>query len=112
LATFVVQKKISIRNRIDKTSSQYIKKILDNAEKIVENMTKEHGVKLKYATLKPSKTLTRHPPGTGRNREKQGQAKIFGFGHFSGKNNFDNKFSMVKNKTLVAKEVKYPIQYC
>jgi hypothetical protein len=58
--------------------------------------------------------------GTGKNfwiwsffrEEKQGQAKIFGFGHFLGKNNFDNKSSMVKNKTLVAKEVKYPIQYC
>lgn len=31
-----------------------IKRMLDNAEKIVEEMAKEHGITLKYAKLKPS----------------------------------------------------------
>jgi hypothetical protein len=34
-----------------------IKKMLDSAEKIVEEMIKEHGISLKYANRKPSLNL-------------------------------------------------------
>ena|GEM_PF-2440078 len=36
-----------------------IKKMLDNAEEIVKEMVKEHGVTLKYARRKPSLNLNK-----------------------------------------------------
>lgn len=42
------------------TAADYsVKKMLDNAEKIVEEMIKEHGVTLKYANRKPSLNLNK-----------------------------------------------------
>lgn len=50
----LLQEKWRTQRRMAAEANYNIKKMLDNAEKIVEEMTKEHGVTLKYAKLKPS----------------------------------------------------------
>jgi hypothetical protein len=53
----LLEEKWRTQRKMAEEANHDIKKMLDNAEKIVEDMTKEHGVKLKYATLKPSRDI-------------------------------------------------------
>ncbi len=53
----LIEEKWKTQRRMAAEANYDTKKILDNAEKIVEEMIKEHGVTLKYAKLEPSTFL-------------------------------------------------------
>jgi hypothetical protein len=50
----LVAEKWKTQRKMAAVANYSVKKMLDNAEKIVEEMIKEHGVTLKYAIRKPS----------------------------------------------------------
>jgi uncharacterized coiled-coil protein SlyX len=50
----LLEEKWKTQRKMAAKANYSIKKMLDNAEKIVEEMIKEHGVSLKYANRKPS----------------------------------------------------------
>jgi hypothetical protein len=49
----LLEEKWKTQRRMAAKANYSIKKMLDNAEAIVEKMIKEHGVTLKYASRKP-----------------------------------------------------------
>jgi uncharacterized coiled-coil protein SlyX len=53
----LLEEKWKTQRKMAAKANYSIKKMLDNAEKIVEEMIKEHGVSLKYANRKPSLNL-------------------------------------------------------
>jgi hypothetical protein len=53
-ANELLEEKWRTQRKMAAKANYDIKKILDNAEKTVEQMVKEHGVTLKYANIKPS----------------------------------------------------------
>jgi hypothetical protein len=53
----LLEEKWKTQRKMAAKANYSIKKMLDNAEKIVEEMIKEHGVTLKYANRKPSLNL-------------------------------------------------------
>ena len=50
----LIEEKWKAQRKMAAEANYDIKKMLDNAEKIVDQMIKEHGVTLKYAKMKPS----------------------------------------------------------
>lgn len=50
----LLEEKWKTQRKMAAVANYSVKKMLDNAEKIVEEMIKEHGVTLKYANRKPS----------------------------------------------------------
>jgi hypothetical protein len=50
----LLEEKWKTQRKMAAKANYSIKKMLDNAEKIVEEMINEHGVSLKYANRKPS----------------------------------------------------------
>lgn len=55
----LLEEKWKTQRKMAAKANYNIKKMLDNAEKIVEEMVKEHGVTLKYANRKPSLNLNK-----------------------------------------------------
>ena len=55
--SYLVDEKWKTQRKMAAKANYSIKKMLDNAEKIVDEMIKEHGVSLKYANRKPSLNL-------------------------------------------------------
>jgi hypothetical protein len=55
----LLEEKWKTQRKMAAKANYSIKKMLDNAEKIVEEMIKEHGVSLKYANRKPSLNLNK-----------------------------------------------------
>ncbi len=53
----LLEEKWKTQRKMAAKANYSIKKMLDNAEKIVEEMINEHGVSLKYANRKPSLNL-------------------------------------------------------
>lgn len=53
----LLEEKWKTQRKMAAKANYSIKKMLDNAEKIVEEMIKEHGISLKYANRKPSLNL-------------------------------------------------------
>ena len=49
----LLEEKWKTQRKMAAKANYSIKKMLDNAERIVEEMIKEHGVTLKYADRKP-----------------------------------------------------------
>lgn len=50
----LLEEKWRTQRKMAERAGYDIKKMLDNAEKVVDEMIKEHGVTLKYADLTPS----------------------------------------------------------
>lgn len=57
----LIEEKWKTQRKMAAKADYDIKKMLDNAEKTVEQMTKEHGVILKYANLEPSYDIEQLP---------------------------------------------------
>jgi len=52
-AHVLLEEKWKTQRKLAAVANYSVKKMLDNAEKIVEEMIQEHGVTLKYARRKP-----------------------------------------------------------